>query len=295
MKITLQPGIYIVAVSGGVDSMALLHALQAVPGVGLTVAHYDHGIRPDSFEDQMLVRNVAVMYGLPFFYEEGRLGPGASEETARQARYDFLHRTRTTLGADAIITAHHKDDVLETAIINILRGTGRLGLSSLRDTEHVRRPLLEVEKSVIKEYAEANGLVWHEDSTNTDTNYLRNHIRHNLLPRLTPEQREDLHAYIMEAHRLNPTIDADLDGIIKSQKIYGQLDRAQFILLPHMVALEVMAAWLRGQGIRSFDKKMLERLVQGAKILKAGSNVSIDRSTFLSIGKDFLALDKLER
>src|SRR5689334_19288064 len=121
----VQPGKYVLAVSGGVDSMVLLHALQGRPGVKLVVAHYDHGIRPDSHEDRHLVQVVAAQHGLPFEYEEDWLGWGTSEETAREARYNFLERTRQRHKSDAIITAHHQDDVLETAIINLLRGTGR--------------------------------------------------------------------------------------------------------------------------------------------------------------------------
>ncbi len=73
---TLPKGKYVLAVSGGVDSVSLLHALKDMPGVELVVAHYDHGIRPDSVEDRKFVQALAEEYGLPFVYEEGRLGPG---------------------------------------------------------------------------------------------------------------------------------------------------------------------------------------------------------------------------
>src|SRR4051794_19867846 len=119
-----KPGSYVVAVSGGVDSMALLHYLQTRPGIKLTVAHFDHGIRDDSPEDRKLAQEVAKSYKLPFVYHEGRLGGEASEATARAARYDFLNKVRRSSQAQAIITAHHQDDLLETAILNMLRGTG---------------------------------------------------------------------------------------------------------------------------------------------------------------------------
>src|SRR5882724_1815869 len=132
----IKPGRYVVATSGGVDSMALLHLLYQMSrdsdaGWWLTVAHFDHGIRSDSAEDRQLVQAIARQYGLPFVYDEGRLGPGASEATARQARYSFLHQVLGASGARAIMTAHHQDDVLETAIFNLIRGTGRKGLTSL--------------------------------------------------------------------------------------------------------------------------------------------------------------------
>ncbi|QQS18837.1 hypothetical protein IPL68_02130 [Candidatus Saccharibacteria bacterium] len=87
------------------------------------MAHFDHGIRPDSVEDRKLVQKLAKQYGLPFVYDRAELGAGASEAVAREARYAFLSRVKEAVGADAIITAHHEDDVLETIIINWLRGT----------------------------------------------------------------------------------------------------------------------------------------------------------------------------
>src|SRR5437764_343012 len=126
-----KPGKYVVAVSGGVDSVALLDMLARSDDLKLVVAHFDHGIRKDSAKDRKFVEDLAKNYDLPFVYEEGHLGSGTSEAVARGARYDFLHRVKKSHGAQAIITAHHQDDVLETAIINLLRGTGRKGLTSL--------------------------------------------------------------------------------------------------------------------------------------------------------------------
>ena len=133
----------------------------------LTVAHYDHGIRSDSAEDRRLVQALAREYGLPFVYHSGRLGTGASEAVARQARYGFLHAVRRASAAQAVITAHHQDDVLETAILNLLRGTGRRGLGSLKSTDVVKRPLMAVSKNELLRYAEREGLRWREDSTNS--------------------------------------------------------------------------------------------------------------------------------
>src|SRR5689334_6585659 len=117
-----KPGHYVVAVSGGVDSMALLHMLNSRPDLKLTVAHFDHGIRDDSAQDLLLVEKVAKSYGRPFVFKAGRLGPDASEAGARTARYRFLRQVLRDCGAKAIITGHHQDDLLETAILNMLRG-----------------------------------------------------------------------------------------------------------------------------------------------------------------------------
>src|SRR5260221_102633 len=128
MELNVNPGKYIVAVSGGVDSMALLDMLVVLPGLELVVAHFERGIRADSDQDRQLVAATAARYGLPFVFMRGNLGAGVSEAAARTARYAFLGRVRGAHNAGAIITAHHQDDVIETALINLVRGTGSRGL-----------------------------------------------------------------------------------------------------------------------------------------------------------------------
>lgn len=184
---------YIVAVSGGVDSVVLLDMLaKRNAGSGAhsyIVAHVDHGIRSDSAEDEALVRSLAKRYDLPYETTRLQLGAKASEDTARQARYDWLDTIRKKHQAEAIITAHHQDDVIETMIINLLRGTGWRGLCSLRDRDTVKRPLLRLSRASIIEYAIAHELEWHEDSTNDDVRYLRNYVRYRYVQRLTSRQR----------------------------------------------------------------------------------------------------------
>ncbi len=141
MKELLIPGKYIVAVSGGIDSVSLLHALTSDKSLHLIVAHFDHGIRDDSALDAKFVANLARELGLSFVTQRVKLGFEASEAVARKHRYKFLHRACIENNADAIVTAHHQDDVIETAIINTLRGTKRRGLISLKSTELIKRPL----------------------------------------------------------------------------------------------------------------------------------------------------------
>ncbi len=193
MKAVLaSPGRYVVAVSGGVDSMALLHALSRQPGLELVVAHFDHGIRDNSVEDRKFVQAFAQDNNLKFMYEEGKLGRQAGEAAARATRYKFLRKVLKDTDSRAIVTAHHQDDVLETAVINLLRGTNRKGLTSLASREDMERPLLAVPKRDIIAYAKEQGLEWREDSTNEDTDYLRNYVRHQLLPRFEDANRNQL-------------------------------------------------------------------------------------------------------
>jgi tRNA(Ile)-lysidine synthetase-like protein len=290
MEFQLKPGKYVVAVSGGVDSVSLLHALQAMTGVELVVAHFDHGIRPDSGQDHQFVDSLAATYELPFVSAEGKLGAGASEAIAREARYEFLERVRGEQTARAIVTAHHQDDVVETAIINILRGTGRKGLSSLASRQGIERPLLKIPKQQILEYARQNGLDWREDSSNADETYLRNHVRRNLLPKFSVDDRRRFVELLDGAGQTN----AQLDTLLVKY-LSPALDRQSFNDLPHDVALEVMAAWLRQHGLRDFDRRTLDRLVIAAKTAQPGRRFDILHTTSMEVGKADLALVDVER
>lgn len=290
MQVDLQPGSYVIAVSGGVDSVALLDAVQALPKVRLTVAHFDHGIRQDSAEDRRFVQRIALGYGIPFVYGEGQLGSSASEALARQARYTFLHGVRAASQAQAVITAHHQDDALETAIINILRGTGRRGLTALKDRDGIRRPLLHTSKQTLRTYALERGLEWREDSTNRDMTYLRNYVRHKLLPRFSPAQREQFLMLLQALAETNQQLDTQLINYLHLQPTARTLSRPLFVRLPHAVAREVLASWLRQHGIRGFDTKTLERLVVAAKTARPGTRADILEGYMLHVGRDDLTI-----
>lgn len=264
MNINLDDGVYVLAVSGGVDSMSMMHSLAQVrkknKRLRLVVAHCNHGMRPDADGDRSFVQQKAAEYGLPFVYRSCNLGPHASEADARKVRYEFLHDVRRATRARAIITAHHQQDLLETAIINIIRGTGRKGLSSLDDGDYILRPLLQSSKEDIIAYAIKHKVDWVEDSTNIDTKYTRNHVRHVIIPRFSDSDGRQFGEYLIRAKELNQKIDAHLAAIIHSQARHDRLDRNHVIQLPFSVSLELVAAWLRHHECRDFDTKTLRRL-----------------------------------
>lgn len=147
----------------------------------IIVAHFDHGTRKNSSEDADFVRRKAGEYGLEFRLGRGQLGARASEAEARKARYKFL-REIDPIGT--IFTAHHLDDLVETVLINLIRGTGWRGLAGL-NRPGIRRPFLEAElfyepldKLAIIEYAAKQKLEYREDPSNSWDEYLRNRIRH---------------------------------------------------------------------------------------------------------------------
>jgi tRNA(Ile)-lysidine synthetase-like protein len=291
----IKPGVYIIAVSGGVDSVVLLHMLRERPELELVIAHYDHGIRDDSWQDRELVQGIANQYELPFIYEEGKLGAHASEQQAREARYNFLRRVRAEHNAHAIITAHHQDDVIETAIHNIGRGTGPTGLASLGSIDGIIRPLTRHSKEQIIKYARAYNLAWREDSTNAGDQYRRNYIRHHIVPRFSAEDKQ-LFAQKIEAGReLNQKITILIDIFLKANLQEGRLRRHAFIMLDHASAREVMATWLRKSNVRNFDRKTIERLTHAAKTYQVGKQADVNGTVKLDVKKDYLALVRLER
>jgi tRNA(Ile)-lysidine synthase len=299
--VRIVPGRYVVAVSGGVDSVVLLDILakkgqraesakQSKPSqpLQLTVAHFDHGVRPDSKADRLLVAQLARSYGLPFVYAEGNLGPETSEDKARRARYEFLRRVQKQTGADGIITAHHMDDALETATHNLLRGTGRKGMASLKSVDGIVRPLLHLPKQHLIDYATMHELPWHEDSTNQDMRYRRNYIRHRLLPALktaSPEGYERLKVLIRRQHDLNEAIDRDLQAILHLQPHVTTLRRADVISLPHNVARELVGEWLRRNGQRQFNRKHLERATMAIKTGQPFISVVLAKNYRLELDK----------
>jgi tRNA(Ile)-lysidine synthase len=293
MKVTLKPGKYVVAVSGGVDSVALLDVLAGQKGLRLIVAHFDHGIRSDSATDRQLVGKLAAHYGLPFEYAEGQLGADASEEAARTVRYDFLRKVQQKYQTRGIITAHHRDDLLETAVLNLLRGTGRKGLTSLASNREIIRPLLAVSKQEILEYAHEHKLKWREDSTNQNPKYLRNYIRLHIMPRLSERDKNHLLEIIEHSHGVNLELDTVLAELLPAPG--QQMERHIIISMPHAIAKELMASWLRRNNLREFDRTTLERLVIAAKTGRPGTSVNVYGVHILRINKTHLALMSFER
>ncbi|MGB4957543.1 MAG: tRNA lysidine(34) synthetase TilS [Candidatus Saccharimonas sp.] len=166
---------YLVAVSGGVDSVVLLDILSKSDHQ-LVVAHVDHGIRgEESAADARFVKELARLYKLPFVATALGLPKTTSEERARDERYAFLFAEAKKLGA-TVVTAHHADDVIETIALNCERGTGWRGLAVL-DREAIRRPLLGLTKKQLYSYALKHRLEWVEDATNHTPMYQRNRLR----------------------------------------------------------------------------------------------------------------------
>ncbi|MFZ5436407.1 MAG: tRNA lysidine(34) synthetase TilS [Bacillota bacterium] len=192
----LKPGDrVVVAVSGGADSISLLHVLWSLReemGINVLACHMHHGMRGDrADEDARFVEMTANSMGLAFYYEfqdvplfarQHKLG---EEEAGRRLRYQFYRRLLEEIPADKVALGHNRDDQAETVLMRILRGTGLRGLAGIPPKRGAFiRPLINSTRKDIELYCRANGLKWITDATNLDTKYLRNKIRHRIMPEL---------------------------------------------------------------------------------------------------------------
>lgn len=209
-------------VSGGADSVALLSGLVA-SGADVGVAHLDHGTRDgESARDAEWVEALAASMGVSCFVRAvdvpglaaGR--KGSFEEVAREVRYDFLAETARAHGYEAIATGHHADDQAETVLMRIVRGTSLMGLGGIPEVGEwdgvvLIRPLLGVSRADIEVYLHENDLEYLEDASNADRRYVRNRIRHELLPML----REEFNPRVDSALRNLAALSRDEDGLLR--------------------------------------------------------------------------------
>lgn len=184
--LALTPARALLAVSGGPDSLALLRLAAGNPsGLSFVVGHVDHGISPVSGQVAQLVESASRAAGFPFVSEQLGLGPGASETSARQARWQALGRLRTAAGAEWIVTGHQLDDQAETVLMRVLRGSGPAGLAGMSARDgRILRPLLSFRREELAQYVRRHQLDCWLDPANEDSRHDRVWLRRELLPRL---------------------------------------------------------------------------------------------------------------
>ena len=179
----------LVAVSGGLDSVVLLHFLYKME-VNCVVAHCNFKLRDkDSDRDEIFVKDLAEKYNFPVYTIAFETAEYAKEKgisiemAARDLRYDWFEKIRKESECSYILTAHHADDVIETVLINLTRGTGIHGLTGIKaKINRLVRPLLPFSRDELKAYAIDNQVEYREDYTNAQTDFVRNKIRHQIIP-----------------------------------------------------------------------------------------------------------------
>ena len=261
----LQGKKLLLAVSGGLDSMVLVHLMQQL-NYEIVVLHCNFQLRGlESFGDQQFIQEYSNMNAIPFVFTQFDTEAFATDfkvstqVAARELRYSWFYEQIEIQNADYILTAHHADDNLETFIINLSRGTGLDGLIGIpAQNEKVIRPLLSFSRQEIVEYAVANKLEWREDSSNASDKYLRNKIRHHLIPilkELNPtfiSSFEKTQSFLKEAQEL-----VDDAAIMVYQQVAREegeniyFDLARLLQLPNYSAY--LYQWLKEFGFTAWE------------------------------------------
>lgn len=207
------------AVSGGADSVALLYLLKKISlqfKLDLQIAHVNYGLRASADKDQALVKALASKYEIPLHVKklETKLLSNI-EESARNIRYDFFSYLVEKEGLNKVALGHNQNDKVETFLLNLIRGSGLTGLTSLRPQRNeFIRPLLFVQKTEIKAFAKSRGLQYREDPTNKSLEFKRNILRLKVIPemqKINPLFVENVLSEIELLTSLKETIDAKVD------------------------------------------------------------------------------------
>jgi len=279
----------ILAVSGGVDSMVMLDMIcrsKQYSSHDIIVAHFDHGMRENSAEDAEFVQRKAKEYSVKFYLGHGELG----EARARTVRYNFLHSIDPFA---TVFTAHHLDDLVETTVINLSRGTGWRGLAVL-DTPGIRRPFLETEmfyepldKAAILEYAAKRQLNFREDQSNSSNEYLRNRVRHqmNNFP-MDFEQKMQIYDLWQNQKQLKSEIDQLVVSLLPGKNQPWQ--RAWFENLDTSLALELLRAGTLQAGV-SATRPQLKGFRQAILNYAPGKHFNLPGDRLVKLNKrDFM-------
>jgi tRNA(Ile)-lysidine synthase len=259
---------HLVGVSGGVDSRVLLHLLPMIGFRDLVVCHLNHNLRGDeSLEDSKFVYRLTRRLGFPFYTDILAVLPktGSLEGAARDARFKFFARAADNFSTSSLFLAHHADDQVETFLFNLFRGTGSLDNAAIKAESRVTvgnrhllvcRPLLQVWKDEIREFAAAFRLKFREDSTNLSRQIVRNRVRHDLIPEIERLMGRPVKRALLRTIELATDEGTCLRSLVPKVENQAELDIRELRKLPIAIQRRTIHGWLRHQNINDcgFDE-----------------------------------------
>jgi tRNA(Ile)-lysidine synthase len=300
-ELRLQGCHVLVAVSGGIDSTALVHALRDLvegEALKLSIGHVNHGLRgAESEADEAAVRALGTALGLRVHVAAAdpkplRVGRSSRDrptlqEAARQVRYAALARLAEDAGAGRIATAHTADDQAETVLLRLLRGTGPDGLGAIPEQSpdgRIVRPLLRVSRAEVETFARERGLTWREDATNARLDYTRNRLRHRWLPGLVAEFNPQLLRAVgdlAEAQRrdsewIATLVEREAASRISVEAPWLRIETKDWEALPEALARRLIRWALRRCGAgRSVSRVHLVRALAFARSSRVGARIEL--------------------
>ena len=254
----------LIGVSGGRDSVALLHLLLGAGFKKLVVCHLDHGLRAESGEDARFVASLAERLGLKVFSARENVAARAKrkkqslETAAREARYAFFARVARAQKCPRLFLAHHADDQAETFLFNLFRGSAAAGLAGMRPlttrtigavTLQIARPLLGMWREEIDAFIAAHKITFREDASNADPRHTRNRMRHEIIPAIERALGRDIRRAVWRAAEILRDEDDFLAARPELRDLPETLETSA--LRAHPVALQrrIIHAWLRAQRV----------------------------------------------
>ena len=250
---------YLVGVSGGRDSMCLLHALRHLGFAHLVVCHLDHGLRGRaSRADRNAVAKFTKTLGLAFeearenVRERARRDSQSLELAARESRREFFARCAKKHRCPRLFLAHHADDQVETVLFNFLRGTGLAGLAGMKPLSRqgileIHRPLLEVSRAAIDEFARTHAVPFRDDASNLDPQHTRNRLRHEVLPLLRDVMGHPIAPALLRAAAIAREEESFRAALVPVPE--ETLSVKSLRALPLALQRRLVLRWLRDHGI----------------------------------------------
>ena len=296
----------LVAVSGGVDSMVLLHLLSGLrreKKLQLSAIHVQHHLRPDAEKDAHLVKSFCDENEIDFYRAdldpESKPKDQSVEAWARSNRYSHFFKLQQSIKANVILTGHHGDDQIETVLMHIVEGTGLDGLKGVREKmESVVRPLLPFSKTDIEAYAQKFNVPYRLDSTNTDLSHPRNYLRHKVIPKLK-DQNPNLNSAIQDLSSNINDISDIIDYTMKliSKRVVEKQENGKILLnfnelsdVPLSLKAHLVKYVLNEEGMqwRKYHWERINQLIsdgQTGSIIKLGNNEILKNRGTLIIQK----------
>jgi tRNA(Ile)-lysidine synthase len=298
---------YLIGVSGGRDSVALLHQLVDSGYRRLIVCHLDHQLRGRaSTADARFVKRLAASLHCQFELDRTDVGALAraskqSVETAgRIARYEFFARVARRRRCKTIFLGHHADDLVETFLMNLFRGAGPAGFGGMRETSsrpvsgtelQIIRPLLGVWREEIDQYVKARQLKYREDVSNEDLGPVRNRVRRRLIPYIEKQLGRKVRPTIWRAALIAADEAEWIEGLVDSKQFEAdQLDIAHLRAQPRALQRRTIQRWLQFQEIVDLDFDLIERVrgLLDPEATTAKTNLPRDRHVRRRAGKIFM-------